>query len=92
VAINSWLDALHGTIDETHLSSKASSQQESAEALELLAVDQHGLAEALLLTYGFTRDLLAGSNSAILSGSCSCSTSEWSDRRALPMPARTESK
>ena len=30
------------------------------QALELLAVDQRGLAEALLLTYGFTRDLLAG--------------------------------
>jgi hypothetical protein len=30
------------------------------QALELLAVDQHGLAEALLLTYGFTRDLFAG--------------------------------
>jgi hypothetical protein len=30
------------------------------QALELLAVDPHGLAEALLLTYGFTRDLLAG--------------------------------
>jgi hypothetical protein len=29
------------------------------QALELLAVDQHGVAEALLLTYGFTRDLLA---------------------------------
>jgi hypothetical protein len=30
------------------------------QALELLAVDQRGLAEALLLTYGFTRDLIAG--------------------------------
>ena len=30
------------------------------QALELLAVDERGLAEALLLTYGFTRDLLAG--------------------------------
>jgi hypothetical protein len=30
------------------------------QALELLAVDQRGLAEALLLTYGFTRDLLGG--------------------------------
>jgi hypothetical protein len=30
------------------------------QALELLAIDQRGLAEALLLTYGFTRDLLAG--------------------------------
>src|SRR5258707_15601370 len=30
------------------------------QALELLAVDQPRLAEALLLTYGFTRDLLAG--------------------------------
>jgi hypothetical protein len=30
------------------------------QALELLAVDQRGLADALLLTYGFTRDLLAG--------------------------------
>jgi hypothetical protein len=30
------------------------------QALELLAVDPRGLAEALLLTYGFTRDLLAG--------------------------------
>lgn len=28
--------------------------------LELLAVDPRGLADALLLTYGFTRDLLAG--------------------------------
>jgi hypothetical protein len=30
------------------------------QALELLDVDQRGLAEALLLTYGFTRDLLGG--------------------------------
>jgi len=30
------------------------------QALELLAVDPRGLAEALLLTYGFTRDLIAG--------------------------------
>jgi hypothetical protein len=34
--------------------------QKARQALELLAVDQRGLAEALLLTYGFTRDLLAG--------------------------------
>jgi hypothetical protein len=34
--------------------------QKARQALGLLAVDQRGLAEALLLTYGFTRDLLAG--------------------------------
>ena len=37
-----------------HLSQKARS------ALELLAVDPRGLAEPLLLTYGFRRKMLAG--------------------------------
>jgi hypothetical protein len=37
-----------------HLSQKARS------ALELLTVDPHGLAEPLLLTYGFRRKMLAG--------------------------------
>ena len=33
--------------------------QKARQALELLAVDPRGLAEALLLTYGFTRRMLA---------------------------------
>jgi len=39
---------------QRHLGHKA------RQVLELLSVDQRGIAEALLLTYGFTRDLLAG--------------------------------
>ena len=41
-------------------SQKRRLSRQAHQALELLAVDPRGLAEALLLTYGFTRDLLAG--------------------------------
>ncbi len=34
--------------------------QKARHALELLAIDQRGLTETLLLTYGFTRGMLAG--------------------------------
>jgi hypothetical protein len=49
-----WSDMIAPPPRKRHLSHKA------RQALELVAVDQHGIAEALLLTYGFTRDLLAG--------------------------------